>query len=225
MSQIHTSRPSDSSYIDKVWASQNITDGVYLATQDCSWDIIAYSLPDGTRGVMLTGQATEPADVPYTAGTSSVVVSFAAGAYLPAYPGKKMLGLFEHLPCPDNDHFILAGTQFRIPTFETAEALVDDMVAASVLKMDDVVASILSGDHKALSDRAIQRHFLEVTGLTRKSLEQIRRAQEAVRQLQSGKKPVDVAADAGFTDQAHLAKSLKKIMRRKPSSVDEIHKL
>jgi AraC-like DNA-binding protein len=174
---------------------------------------------------MLAGQATEPMDVPYQAGTSSVVISFAAGAYLPAYPGKKMLNLAEMLPCPDSNHFILAGKLFQIPTFDTVEDLVNAMLAEDILKMDDVVASILNGNAKALSDRAKQRHFLEVTGLTRKSLEQIQRAQEAVRQLQAGKKPVDVAVDAGFTDQAHLAKSLKKIMRKRPSSVDDIHKL
>ena len=181
--------------------------------------------PDGSRSVMLTGQATESAEVPYKAGTSAVVVSFAAGAYLPAYPGKKMLNLVEMLPCPDNDHFTVAGHTFDIPDFESADELAEAMAATGVLRMDDVVASVLTGNEKTLSDRAKQRHFLEVTGLTRKSLEQIHRAQEAVRQLQAGKKPVHVAADAGFTDQAHLAKSLKKIMHAKPSSVDGIHKI
>lgn len=225
MSQIHRRRSSDSPYIDTIWATQNISDGIYSATPDGSWDIIVLIQPDGSRSVMLAGQATEPVDVPYNGGTSSVVISFAAGAFLPAYPGKKMLNLTELLPCPDADHFSLAGHVFAIPTFETAEALVRTMVEQGVLRMDAVVAAILSGDTKALSDRVKQRHFLAVTGLTRKSLEQIHRAQEAVRQLQAGKKPIDVAADAGFSDQAHLAKSLKKIMHKNPSNVDTIHKL
>lgn len=225
MTQIHRSRPSYNSFIDRVWTTQNISDGVYLATPDGSWDIIVLIQADGTQSVMLTGQATEPANVPYTAGTSSVVISFAAGAFLPAYPGKKMLNLVEMLPSVDADHFLLAGKTFKIPTFKTAEDLVDAMFREGVLKMDDVVATILQGNKKALSDRAKQRHFLEVTGLTRKMLEQIQRAQEAVRQLQAGKRPADVAADVGFTDQAHLSKSLGKIMHKKPSSVDGIHKL
>jgi len=225
MSQVHESRYSEHPYIDRIWKTQNVTDGVYLATPDGSWDIIVLVQADGSRSVMLTGQATEPMDVPYTGGTNSVVISFAAGAFLPAYPGKKLLNLFEMLPCPDTDHFVLAGETFEIPTYETAETLVEAMTARSVVKMDDVVASILNGDEKALSDRAKQRHFSEVTGLTRKSLEQIRRAQEAVRQLQDGKRPIDVAMEVGFTDQAHLSKSLKKIMHRKPSEIDEIHKI
>lgn len=54
---------------------------------------------------------------------------------------------------------------------------------------------------------------------------QIRRAQEAVRRLQKGEKPVDAALSAGYSDQPHLAKSLKKIMGSHPSNVDDIHKL
>lgn len=225
MSQIHQSRYSNNAFIDRVWASQNVADGVYLATPDGSWDIIVLIQPGKPRGVMLTGQATEPANVPYAAGTSSIVISFAAGAYLPGYSGKKMLNLIEMLECPDENHFSLDDKVFEIPTFESAEILIDAMARQGVLKMDNVVASILNGDTKALSDRVRQRHFLNVTGLTRKSLEQIRRAQEAVRQLQTGKKPIDVAMETGFADQAHLAKSLKKIMHKKPSDVDEIHKI
>ncbi len=225
MSQIHQSRSSDNPYIDRVWRSQNISDGVYLATPDGSWDLIVLIQSDGSRNMMLTGQATEAAEVPYTAGTSSVVISFAAGAYLPDYPGSKMLNLFEVLPSLDNDHFMIAGHTFQFPEYDTAEVLVTEMITAEILKMDTVVAAILGGDTKALSDRAKQRHFLQTTGLTRKSLEQIRRAQEAVALLQAGQKPIDVAADAGFADQSHLSKSLKKIMRASPSNVDDIHKL
>jgi AraC-like DNA-binding protein len=43
--------------------------------------------------------------------------------------------------------------------------------------------------------------------------------------LQKGKKPRDVAADTGFADQPHLARSLKKIMGVKPSDIEDIHKL
>jgi methylphosphotriester-DNA--protein-cysteine methyltransferase len=94
-----------------------------------------------------------------------------------------------------------------------------------LLKYDEVVGGKLDGASKAMSERNIQRHFMQTTGLSEKYLAQIRRAQDAIRQLQQGKKPSDVAAEAGYSDQPHLAKSLKKIMDRKPSDVDEIHKI
>ena len=225
MSQIHHRRHSPHPLVETVWATQNITDGVYTATPDGSWDLIVLIEVDGTKSMMLTGQATKPMDVPYRADTNSVVISFVPGAYLPAYPGDALTDSFEILPNAEPDHFILAGQTFPFPTFENAEELVEAMIAAKVLLVDPVVYAAVTGNHKSLSGRATQRHFKQSTGLTRKSLEQIERAKEAVRQLQQGKKPSDVAADAGYTDQPHLSRSLQKIMRARPSDVDDIHKL
>ena len=40
MSQVHKKRSSDNLYIDTIWQTQNLEDGVYLATPDGSWDLI-----------------------------------------------------------------------------------------------------------------------------------------------------------------------------------------
>lgn len=224
MSQIHTRYESNHPLIDTIWATQNIEDGVYSATPDGSWDLILLIQADGSKSMMLTGQATKPMDVPYTKGTSSVVISFARGAYMPAYPAEKLLDSFEILPNADADHFILSGHVFPFPTVETAEALVDSLIKAKLLFADPVVYSASYGSPKAASQRTVQRHFKDM-GLTQKNFDQIERAKEAVRQLQKGRKPSDVAVDTGFTDQPHLARSLKKIMGVKPSDVDDIHKV
>lgn len=225
MSQIHRNRKSDHPLIETVWATQNVTDGVYRATPDGSWDLIVCIDTNGSKSMMLTGQATKPMDVPYTGGTSSVVVSFMPGAYMPAYPPSKLIDSFEMLPNIDAEHFKLCGHSFAFPTFENAEELVESMIAANILFADPVVYAALAGNPKAMSSRSTQRHFAQSTGLTQKYLEQIRRAQQAVKLLHMGKAPRDVAADVGYTDQPHMARSLKKIMHAKPSDVDDIHKL
>lgn len=225
MTQIHRNRKSEHPLIETVWASQNLTDGVYSATPDGSWDLIVCINSDGSKSMMLTGQATKPMDVPYTASTGSVVISFMPGAYLPAYPPSKLMDSFEMLPNVDASHFRLCEKTFAFPTFENAEELVEAMIAANILFADPVVYAALNGNPKAMSSRSTQRHFVQSTGLTQKYLAQIQRAQQAVALLQQGKKPSDVAADAGYTDQPHLARSLKKIMDTKPSDVDDIHKL
>ncbi|HKX72839.1 MAG TPA: AraC family transcriptional regulator [Candidatus Saccharimonadales bacterium] len=225
MAQIHHGRTSDHPFIDRVWETFNITDGVYSATPDRSWDLIMGVEQDGTRHMMLAGQATKAAKVPYRSGTYAVVISLTAGAYMPHAPGDTLLDSAEVLQNTDNDHFMLAGTEFSYPTFEAAEGLVAQMVDLGIIKGNDVVTQALNGQPKAMSKRAAQRHFIRTTGMTRKQLEQIERAQEAVKLLQQGKKPLDVAADAGYTDQSHLSKSLRRIMDAKPSGVDDIHKL
>jgi hypothetical protein len=224
MTQVHQTRHSSNPYIDRVWHSQNMSDGVYLATPDGSWDLILGVNRDGGYTMLLTGQATEPAYIPYEAGTSSVVISFAAGAYLPYLAGRTLLNSGETLPVTGG-HFHLTGHRFPLPTYNNAEVIVEEMVRVGVLKNDEIVEGILRGKPKAASKRAVQRHFKGTTGVAHKTLLRIHQAQHAVRLLQQGKSPAEAAADAGYADQPHLAKSLKSIMHKKSSDVDDVHKL
>jgi methylphosphotriester-DNA--protein-cysteine methyltransferase len=125
----------------------------------------------------------------------------------------------------DSEHFELAGHIFRIPTYENAEEVVNDMVSQGVLRNDTVVQSMLQGTPKASSQRSLQRHFKTTTGLSRKKLADIRRAQDAVRRLKEGDTPADAAANAGYYDQPHLTKSLKRLMDSSPTDVDDVNQV
>jgi hypothetical protein len=225
MTQVHASRKPDNPYIETIWQTKNLTDGVYMATPDGSWDLIVMLGADGRKQMMLAGQATKTQPVPYTAGSGGIVISFAPGAYLEGYDLSKIVDSGEILPNIDEDHFIFLGNTFAFPTFDDAEEFVDELVQLGILKNDCVVNGVLQGAPPAMSDRAKQRHFAKTTGLTQKSFEQIERAKQAVMQLQQGKKPADVAADLGYTDQAHMTKSIKKLMDTTPTDVNHIHKL
>ncbi len=217
---------SDNPYIDTVWKSESISDGEYLVTPDGSWDLIAAWKADGTCVVFLTGQVTKPARVQYHAGERSVVISFAPGAYLPFMKGAALTNDFLLLPLTDdNAHFRLADHTFELPTYENAEQLIDKMVSQNVLQNDDIVHGMLQGTPKAASTRSVQRHFKAVTGITHKNLTDIRRAQQAVRLLKDGKNPSRVAADAGYYDQPHLTKSLKRLMDSSPTDVDDVNQV
>ena len=224
MSQIHTRRESSHPLIDAVWTTQNLSDGVYSATPDGSWDLIVLIHQNGAKQMMITGQATKPMSVPYQKNTSSIVISFVRGAYIPQYAGK-LVDSFQILPNVDASHFTLCDKTFTFPTYATAEKLVEALIEAKLLVADPVIHKANDGTKWAASKRSYQRHFTEHTGISKKYFEQIERAKTAVSQLKNGKSPRDVAADTGYTDQPHLARSLKKIMGVKPSDVDDIHKL
>jgi hypothetical protein len=225
MTQVHKRRTSNSIFVDTIWYTQNITDGIYSATPDGCWDLIMGTGQSGKRNMMLAGQATKPAAVPYLAGTFGLVISFSAGAFLTHIASGTLIDDVEILPTVDDEHFSLAGHTFAFPTFDNAEELVEQMARLGIVDYDAVVGRVLKGEAKAMSTRAVQRHFLQTTGLTRKQLQQIHRAQAAVRLIKEGKRPIDAALDTGYTDQPHLAKSLKRIMDAKPSNVDDIHKI
>jgi len=224
MSQKHTQRASSHPWIDTVWQTVCLTDGIYRSTPDGAWDLILSVAPDGTPSVFLTGQATEPVDVPYLAGEHSVVISFAAHVYLATETEARTGATLRWLPV-HGDRFDLDGADLPLPTFLDAEDLVDKMIAAGLLKSDDLVAKAFSEKPKAASTRSVQQHFKRTTGITQKDFQMIRRAQEAVRRIKAGQLPAGVAADLGYTDQSHMIKSIKTIMGHLPSDLELVHKL
>lgn len=224
MTQKHTQRASSHPWIDTVWQTVCLEDGVYKATPDGAWDLILGVSPDDDAVVFLTGQATEPVDVPYLAGEHSVVISFAAHVYL-ATEDEVRTGSEIRWLSVTGERFELDGADLPLPTFEDAEDLVDQMIRAGLLKSDDLVARAFSDSPKAASQRSVQQHFKRTTGITQKDFQMIRRAQEAVRRLKRGEAPAGVAAELGFTDQSHMIKSIKTIMGQVPSNLELIHKL
>lgn len=224
MTQKHTRRHSEHPWIDAVWQTVCLTDGIYKATPDGSWDLIRSDAPDRNPLVFLTGQATVPVDVPYLAHEHSVVISLSAHVYL-VQDHEARTGAVVRMLDVQGDHFMLNGVVLPLPTFDNAEALVTAMVAADLLSTNDIVARAFTARPKPASPRAVQQNFKKITGITQKDFQLIRRAQEAVRRLKAGEEAVAVALDLGYTDQPHMIKSIKKIMGSTPSDLEGIHKI
>jgi len=222
MAQRHQKHPTSHPYIDTIWTTQNLTDGVYTATPDGSWDLISCRNEDGSRFAFFAGQATKPQQVPYKAHTSSLVISFAAHVYLTDIKARRLTDTTIMLTNADADHFLLSGVKFAFPTVDTAEELVDALIAHGHIQSDEVVEN---AEKYAASQRTIQRHFSQSAGMTKKQLEQVKQAQRAVRLLKNGLNPATVAAEVGYHDQAHMSRSLRRIMGTTPGDVDAVHKL
>ena len=224
MVQKHARRPSLHPWIDTVWQTVCLSDGIYKATPDGSWDLIRSVAPDGASVVFLSGQATEPVKVPYLEGESSVVISFAAHVYLAGDREVRTGAAVRPLEVR-GERFLLDGVTLPLPTFQNAESLVDEMIGAGLLLSDDIVAKAFTAKPKAASRRSVQLHFKHTTGITQKDFQLIRRAQEAVRRLKDGENAAAVAVDLGYTDQPHMIKSIKKIMGALPSNLEAVHKI
>jgi len=70
-----------------------------------------------------------------------------------------------------------------------------------------------------LSARSVQRRFLRATGLTLGAHRQIERARHATNLLTSGVPILDVVHRAGYFDQAHLTRSLRRLIGQTPGQV------
>src|SRR5262249_21989972 len=122
-------------------------------------------------------------------------------------------------PVVNHRSFWFDGDVLEIPTFDNAEGLVDRLTRRGLLLRDEIVAGVVEGHPQAISPRSVQRHFRQSMGLSAKFFSQILRARRAVDLLQGGRAAADVASDLGYSDQAHLTRSLKALMGRTPGAI------
>jgi Helix-turn-helix domain len=122
-------------------------------------------------------------------------------------------------PIEGDRRFWVGPEQLEIPSFENAEQLAAAMARRGLLEKDRVVARALRGVRQRLDERTIQRHFAAVVGMTFKGIRQIERVHEAAKLLRLGQPAAQVAAELGFTDQAHLSHSVKRVLGLTPRQV------
>lgn len=209
-------RASESPLVRAIWASESTADGVHVAIPDESWDLIVSETTDGIVA-WFGGHALEATAVPFRAGTRSLGIAFRAHTRLVGRSAPLRPGEYLRLPVARGS-LELAGRSFDLPTFETVEAFVDALVRAGVLETDELVLRALTGRVFA-SERTVQRHFRETTGITPYAFTQVRRAHRAAELLRAGERPADVAAATGYTDQPHLTRSLRRILGETPGAV------
>lgn len=97
--------------------------------------------------------------------------------------------------------------------------LVERLVRAGLLVHDPVVHAALHDETVWLSARTLERRVLHATGLTQGTIRQIQRANRAVDLLSRGVPPLELVRVAGYADQPHLIRSLKRFIGQTPSQI------
>ena len=96
---------------------------------------------------------------------------------------------------------------------------VNRLIRQGILVRDPVVEAAIQGHTPDMSIRSLQYRFLEATGLTHKTIQQIERARSAVSLLEQGTPILDTAFELGYFDQAHLTNSLKRFIGKTPAQI------
>ena len=218
MPLIQHTRPIDSPYAENVSSMRFTSPGEMLMRPDGCWDIAVIRREGGLK-VLRTGLTTRAVTFQHEADDEMLVISFKPSSFMPLMPGEIMRDegvLLENFGRRD----FWIGTEVReIPSFDNAEAFVARLVRDGIVESNDLVASVVDGRPKAMSERTMQRHFLRTTGLTYKSFTLIERAQKAMSLLRMGQPAADVAFALSYTDQAHMINSLKAIMGQTPGEI------
>lgn len=218
MKRIVQTRLIDSPFVESISAVRFETTGTTLMQPDGCWDIAIIKRGDDSM-VLRTGLTTQPVVYEHEAGDEQLVISFKPHSFMPLMPGDIMRDEGVMLEKFGRGGFWI-GTEVReIPTLENADVFVERLVRDGIVDSNELVASVVEGQPKAMTERTLQRHFLRTTGLTYKHFTLVQRAQKAVAMLQMGRPAVDVALALGFSDQAHMINSLKVIMGQTPKEI------
>ncbi|MDB5561992.1 MAG: hypothetical protein JWN11_1410 [Hyphomicrobiales bacterium] len=218
MDYIQKTRPVVSPYVESIASIQFTAAGATLMQPDGCWDIAILKRGENVQ-VLRTGLTTRAVVYEHLPGDETLVISFKPSAFMPLMPGEVMRDEGVLLEKFGSRNFWIGTDVREVPTFENADVFVEHLVRAGIVESNDIVAAVLEGQPKAMSERTLQRHFLRTTGLTYKSFTVIERAQKAVALLRMGRPAVDVAFALGYADQAHMINSLRAIMGQTPGQI------
>lgn len=206
----------NSPYIELIWRAQPSQDGVYANIATEFWSLFFEDEPDNKK-VYLVGPAAIGRDVPYVTGGKYWGIVFKAHVFMVDIEKRALVGKDVELDINDNT-FIVSGQSFTVPGFDDALQFVDQLVERGVITVDNAVAKALAGADY-MSRRSVQRHVVRTVGMPQSTIIKVERARQAFMLLQEGRAIADVVEAAGYTDQAHLTKSLRLLAGMTPRQI------
>jgi hypothetical protein len=209
-------RPSDSSFVEKVWRSHSERADTFLSVAASHFEMVV-TRSRGNTSLTLRGPETRATTVECPAEGEWLGIRFKLGTFMPRLtPGRLRDRKDVTLPDASSRSFWLNGSAWEYPDFENAETFVARLVREGIITRDTWVAAAVQGQPSPQSLRSTQRHFLRATGLTHRTVRQIERARYATNLLRQGVSILDAVHEAGYFDQAHLTRSLGHLIGQTP---------
>ena len=210
-------RRSDSPLVERVWRSHSERGGRFLSVAQSHFEM-AVTRHRGRTFITLRGPETTATPAACPAEGEWVGIRFALGTFMPGLtPGELRDRRDATLPAASGRSFWLDGSAWEYPTFENADVFVARLARKGLIARDFVVDAMLQGRGGRLPLRSAQRHFLQATGITHRTVLTIERARRAALLLRDGASILDVVHDAGYFDQAHLTRALRALIGTTPA--------
>lgn len=209
----------DSSFVEIIWHTQSKHAGTFTSAAVSNWELAIMTV-NGKTMITARGPETKASPADFPADAEFFGITFKLGTFMPHLPVKNLLDRQDAtLPQVSCNSFWLHGSAWELPTFENADVFVNRLIRQGILVRDPVVEAVLQGHTPDISLRSLQYRFLQATGITYKTIQQIERARRAVSLLEQGTSIVDTAFDLGYFDQAHLTNALKRFIGKTPAQI------
>jgi hypothetical protein len=212
-------RSANSSFVEMLWHTHSARAGTFTSVAASNWEMVFTTLNGETR-ITVRGPETKASQANFPAASEFFGITFKLGTFMPHLPVKTLVdGQDITLPEASGNSFWLHGSAWELPTFENADVFIDKLIRQEIVVRDPVVEATIHGHTPDLSIRSLQNHFLQATGLTYKTIQQIERARSAVSLLEQGTPIFDTAFELGYFDQSHLTNSLKRFIGKTPARI------
>jgi AraC-like DNA-binding protein len=211
-------RPTDAPFVEAIWRTESEEAGTFMSVAATKWQMVL-SRHNGSTLLSVRGPETSAKMAPCPENAEFFGINFTLGTFMPHLPTSDLVDGEVHLQEAAFKSFWLYGSTWEFPTFENADTFVERLVKDGLLVHEPIVDATIQGHQQDISLRTVQRRFLRATGLTHGALYQIERAQQAVALLQQGVSILDTVDQAGYADQPHLTRSLKRFYGQTPAQI------
>ena len=219
MEFVFDTRPADSPFVEMVWRTHSERAGTFTSVAVSNWEMVITTF-GGKTMITARGPETKASQADFPADAEFFGIIFKLGTFMPHLPLKTLLDRQDAtLPEASSNSFWLCGSAWELPSFENSDVFVERLIRQGILVRDPVVEAAMQGHTPDMSIRSLQYRFLQATGLTHKTIQQIERARSAVSLLERGMAISDAASEPGYFDQAHLSNSLKRFIGRTPAQI------
>lgn len=215
---IFKERPSDSSFVERVWGSYSLGSGIFTSIAASHWMMVVTRL-QGKITLDIQGPETKATTAYCPADGEWVGISFKFGTYMPLFPTGTLVNGSVILPEAASRSFWLHGSVWQFPDYENAETFVARLIREGLLVAEPAIESVLRGQPNTLSVRSLQRRFLNATGMSHTDVRLIERARRATILIQQGFSVHDVVYKAGYFDQSHLIREMKRFIGWTPAQI------
>jgi AraC-like DNA-binding protein len=211
-------RASDSPFVEKLWRTRGEPAESFISVAVTHWELVV-TRQRGRTSLTVRGPETRATTAPIPADAEFFGIQFRLGSFMPALPARSLVDGEITLPSATGRSFWLNGSVWQLPDYDDAEVFVNRLVRRGVLVRDPSVEEALGGRTGDLSPRSVQRRVLRATGLTPSAIRQIERARRTVDLLDGGMPIVDAVRRAGYADQAHMTRALKRFVGQTPGQI------
>jgi Helix-turn-helix domain len=204
--------------VETTWVTSSRSEEPFLSVAVSHWEMVVTRQLD-KKWLTVRGPETRATTAPVPTDAEYFGIQFSHGTFMPQLAPQQLVDGAVTLPTASPGTCWLDGSAWELPRPENADVFVERLVRAGLLVHDPIVHAAVHDDVVGLSARTVERRVRRATGLTRSTIRQIRRAERAVEMLTDGVDALQVVARAGYADQPHLSRSLKRFVGQTPSRI------